>query len=76
MEGRITHVAAKEIMLELATSVWDKFKSFLMVTDKSGGKAYLCTMPLVVNNEGVSFEPYQDQKAIKKPHQPKKKTRP
>jgi hypothetical protein len=52
MEGRITHVAAKEIMLELATSVWDKFKSFLIVTDKSGGKAYLCIMPLVVNPVG------------------------
>ena len=51
-------VAVKAAILELATSTVVMCRSFLMVTVKSGGKAY------------------QDQKAMKKPNQEKKKTRP
>lgn len=38
--NRTRRVATRATMFELRTSVFDKWRSFDMVTDSSGGKAY------------------------------------
>jgi hypothetical protein len=71
------HVAAKLTMLELATSVVDRWRSCLIVRESSGGKAYLVDVSIDNLFLGLYQDAtYQDQKATKKPNHAKKKTRP
>lgn len=94
-------------MLELAISAWERPRSFLIISDSKGGKAYLqCTpdasaihVSQISGSAGVNIlsrmrggiitrpgsgegkggedeKTYHDQKAIMKPNQAKKKTRP
>lgn len=72
----MTYVAVNATMFELDISARVKWMSLAMTSASSGGKAYLQRDVRKKPMYGGSQMIYQDQKAIKKPNQEKKNTRP
>lgn len=75
LKNRRRKVAISEMMLELAISVGERLRSFLMVTVRRGGNVYLWGW-LDPGMKDKDEATHQAQNASMNPSQEKKKTRP